>query len=163
MKITIDPFDSKSIGKALKTLREYERDFRAKENLFVRRLSELGVSVAEMGFATADYDGTNDVLIAHTQNGSRAAVIAYGETVGFIEFGTGVRYPKYDSSDIGYTPPPRGSYGKGRGKNPKGWYYVPNEGVAATHTYGNPPAEAMLAARNEMIENITQIAREVWS
>lgn len=162
MKITVDPFDSKSIDKALKSLREYEKSLRAKENELVRRLMEIGVSVAETGFATADYDGTNDVLISWTQNGSRAAVIAYGETVGFIEFGTGVRYPEYDSSEISYTPPPRGSYGKGHGKNPKGWYYVPNEGVSATHTYGNPPAEVFITVRDVMIERITSIAREVF-
>lgn len=161
MKITVDPFDSKSIDKALKSLREYEKSLRAKENELVRRLMEIGVSVAETGFATADYDGTNDVLISWTQNGSRAAVIAYGETVGFIEFGTGVRYPEY-SGGVDYTPPPHGSYGKGRGKNPKGWYYVPNEGVAATHTYGNPPAEVFITVRDVMIERVTQIAREVF-
>ena len=92
MKITINPYDPKSIREAIRTLERYEKDFRAKETEFVRRLKEIGVSVAETGFSMADYDGINDVLIAETQNGPRAAVIAYGETVGFIEFGTGVKF-----------------------------------------------------------------------
>lgn len=162
MKIVIDPFDKKSIDNALKMVQQYKKDFTAKEQEFVRRLTEIGVSVATTGFATADYDGENDVRVTETQNGNRAAVIAYGETVGFIEFGTGVRNPEYNSTGLEYTPPAHGTYGKGRGKSPHGWYFVPMEGVKATHTYGNRPAEAMLTARNEMIDQVTRIAREVW-
>ena len=161
MKITIDPFDKKSINEAVKALKRYEKDFKAKETEFVRRLKEIGVSVATTGFALADYDGVNDVLIAETQNGNRALVIAYGETVGFIEFGTGVKYPEYDSSGLAYTPPPHGSYGKGQGANPNGWWFSQGPGNSR-HTYGNPPAEAMLTARDAMIERVTEIAREVW-
>ena len=162
MKIVINPFDKKSIDAAIQKVKQYEKDFQTKEIEFVRRLKEIGVSVAQTGFATADYDGVNDVLIAETQNGQRAVVIAYGETVGFIEFGTGVKFREYDSSSTEYTPPKHGTYGKGRGKNPHGWFFKQGEGAAARHTYGNPPAEAMLAARDEMIQRVTEIAREVW-
>ena len=161
MRIVIDPFDKKSIDTAVKELVRYKKDFGVKETEFIRRLKELGVSVAEAGFATADYDGLNDVLIAETQSGGRAAIIAYGETVGFIEFGTGVRYPEWDGNGAPYTPPKHGTYGKGKGANPKGWWFSTSPG-SAQHTYGNPPAEAMLTARNAMIERVVQIAREVW-
>jgi hypothetical protein len=162
MKIVIDPFDPKSITAAIRQVNRYEKEFAAKEQEFVRRLKELGVSVATGIFSMADYDGVNDVLIAETQSGSRAAVIAYGETVGFIEFGTGVKFREYDSSGLAYKPPAHGTYGQGKGANPKGWYYKPGEGAAGRHTYGNPPAEAMLTARDTMIEQVTAIAREVW-
>ena len=162
MKIVIDPFDKKSITAAIKQLERYEKEFRAKEEEFVRRLAEIGLSVARTGFALADYDGINDVLLAETQNGSRAAIIAYGETVGFIEFGTGVKFREYDSSSTEFTPPPHGSYGKGKGANPKGWWFKQSDGASARHTYGNPPAEAMLAARDVMVERMTRIAREVF-
>lgn len=162
MKIRIDPFDKKSIANAIKQVEQYKKDFIAKETEFVRRLKELGVSVAEIGFATADYDGVNDVLIAETQNGNRAAVIAYGETVGFIEFGTGIKFREWDNSGMEYTPPAHGTYGKGRGKTPHGWYFNQHEGAGAQHTYGNPPAEAMRTALDRMVESVIQIAREVW-
>ena len=162
MKITIDPFDKKSISAAIKKLNEYEKEFKRKEAEFVSRLKELGVSVATTSFAMADYDGVNDVLIAETQLGTRALVIAYGETVGFIEFGTGIKFREYDSAGLEFTPPPHGSYGKGKGKNPHGWFFNQGEGAAARHTYGNPPAEAVLTARDTMIERVVQIAREVW-
>jgi hypothetical protein len=162
MKISINPFDRKSITEAIKLINQYKKDFVDKEREFIRRLTEIGVSVATVGFSTADYDGENDVLVTETQNGNRAAVIAYGETVGFIEFGTGVRFDEYDSSTTEFKPPAHGTYGKGRGANPKGWYFKPNAGVAGRHTYGNAPAEAMLTARDTMVERIVQVAREVW-
>lgn len=162
MKIRIDPFDKASINEAVRRLQQYEKEFVVKEREFVRRLTEIGVSVAELGFSMADYDGTNDVLIAQTQNGSRAAIIAYGKTVGFIEFGTGVKFKEYDSSSTEFTPPAHGTYGKGRGKNPKGWFFKEYDGGVARRTYGNPPAEAMLTARDVMAQRVAQIAREVW-
>lgn len=162
MKIVIDPLDRKSIDNAIKEVKRYKQEFEAKEKEFVKRLAELGVSVASTGFAMADYDGVNDVQVTMTQSGGSAVVTAFGETVGFIEFGTGVKYPEWDASGMEYTPPKHGTYGKGRGKNPHGWYFKQNDGASARHTYGNPPAEAMRTARDVMVERVIQIAREVW-
>jgi hypothetical protein len=162
MKIVIDPLDPKSISNAIKEVKRYKQEFEAKEKEFVKRLAELGVSVASTGFAMADYDGVNDVQVTMTQSGGSAVVTAFGETVGFIEFGTGVKYPEWDASGMEYTPPKHGTYGKGRGKNPHGWYFKQSDGASARHTYGNPPAEAMRTARDVMVERVIQIAREVW-
>lgn len=162
MKIVIDPFDRKSIENAVKQVNRYRKEFEAKEKEFVRRLGELGVSVASSIYGMADYDGVNDVQVTMQQNGKNVTVIAFGETVGFIEFGTGARYPEWDNSGMEYTPPKHGTYGEGRGKSPHGWFFKMSEGAAAIHTYGNPPAEAMRTARDTMVERVIQIAREVW-
>jgi hypothetical protein len=162
MKIVINPFDQKSIATALAQVQQYKKDFLAKEQEFVRRLAEIGVRVAQAGFATADYDGVNDVSVSMVQTGNGYSVVASGNTVGFIEFGTGVKNPEWDDTDMDYTPPAHGTYGKGQGANPHGWWFKQNEGGKARHTYGNPPAEAMRTARDEMVERVTQIAREVW-
>ena len=162
MKIVINPLDPKSVTAALNQVQQYKKDFLVKEKEFVRRLAEIGVRVAQAGFATADYDGVNDVSVSMVRTGNGYSVVASGETVGFIEFGTGVKYPEWDNADMDYTPPKHGTYGKGQGKNPHGWWFRQNEGSRANHTYGNPPAEAMRTARDEMVERVTQIAREVW-
>lgn len=162
MKIRIDPFDKKSISAAIKQLEQYKRDFAVKEQEFVRRLAEIGVSVATTGFSMADYDGINDVTVRMEQTATGYAVVAEGSTVGFIEFGTGVKFSEWNNTGMEYTPPKHGTYGKGQGKNPHGWYFKQNDGAKARHTYGNPPAEAMLTARERMVESVTQIAREVW-
>lgn len=162
MKIVINPFKKESIDAAIKQLQQYEKDFKRKEQIFIQKLAEIGVSVARSGFAMADYDGVNDVVVSLEQTATGVAVVASGETVGFLEFGTGIKYPEWDNTGMEYTPPAHGTYGKGRGKNPHGWYFKQSDGGAARHTYGNPPAEAMLTARDEMISRVTQIAREVW-
>lgn len=162
MRIVVNPFDGKSVDMALKQIQQYKKDFLEKEQEFVRRLSEIGVSVAQAGFATADYDGVNDVEVRMEKTASGYAVIASGETVGFIEFGTGVKYPEWDNTGMDYTPPAHGTYGKGQGKNPWGWWFKGSDGAVARHTYGNQPAEAMRTARDQMVERVTQIAREVW-
>lgn len=161
MKIKVDPFNKASIDTAIKQVQQYKKDFLAKEELFVKRLGEIGVSVATTGFAVADYDGIKDVTVRLEWNGNKAVIIAEGETVGFIEFGTGIRNPEWDNSGMDYTPPKHGTYGKKRGARPHGWYFKPGEG-AVQHTFGNPPAEAMRTARDVMIERIARIAREVF-
>ncbi len=163
MMIVINPYDPESVKKALREVKQYKKDFLAKEKIFVRRLAEIGVSVASSGFSVADYDGNNDVQVIMHQRGTSASVVAFGETVGFIEFGTGVRFPEWDNTGMEYTPPKHGTYGKGHGAREKGWFFKPNgsEG-AAQHTYGNQPAEAMKTARDVMIAKVMQIAREVW-
>ena len=161
MKIQVNPFDKASVDAAIKQVQEYKKDFLVKEEIFIKRLAEIGVSVATSGFAVADYDGINDVTVRLEWKGNKAVVIAEGETVGFIEFGTGIRNPEWDNSGMAYTPPKHGTYGKKRGARPHGWYFKPGEG-AVQHTFGNYPAEAMRTARDVMLEKITQIAREVW-
>ena len=166
MKITINPFDKNSIAEAEKLVRQYKDEFEVKVTEFTRRLAEIGVHTATTMFAMADVDGMNDAVVSLEKKGSGYAVVASGATVGFIEFGTGVKWRKWtDAGNVDgspYTPPPPGSYGKGQGKNTWGWWFYPNEGAEAQHTYGNPPAEAMLQARDNMVMYVTQIAREVF-
>ena len=131
MKIVVNPFDSKSIETALEQVKRYKKDFLEKEETFIRKLAEIGVRVAKTGFATADYDGVNDVVVTLEQTGNGYSVVAAGDAVGFIEFGTGVRYPEWDNTDMDYTPPKHGTYGKGQGKNPHGWWFKQAEGGRA--------------------------------
>lgn len=162
MKITVNPFDPKSVDEAIEAVAQYKKDFEAKENEFCRRLAEIGVHTATSMFHMADYDGTKDVTVSMKKTPTGYAVIASGKTVGFLEFGTGIRNREWDNTDMDYTPPKHGTYGKGHGAQKYGWWFNPNEGAEAQHTYGNPPAEAMLQARDNMVMYVTQIAREVW-
>ena len=166
MKITINPLDPKSVAAAAKQLEQYWKEFEQKEAEFIRRLAEIGVSVARAGFAMADYDGTKDVVVSLEKTKDGMAVVASGKTVGFIEFGTGIKYPEWvDNNHTNgrpYIPKPHGTYGKKQGMNEYGWWFKESDGAKARHTYGNYPAMAMLSARDEVVDRITQIAREVW-
>lgn len=162
MKITVNPFDKESIDNAIEMIEQYKKDFEAKKAEFIRRLAEVGVQTATSVFHVADYDGTKDVTVYMEDTHTGYAVVAAGKTVGFIEFGAGIRNREWDNTGMDYTPPAHGTYGKGHGKQPYGWWFNPNDGEKAKHTYGNPPAEAMLQARDNMVMYVTQIAREVW-
>lgn len=162
MRIVIDPFDKKSIARAEKLVRQYKEDFERKEQEFLRRLAEIGVQLAGDIYSVADIDGEHEFSVYLQKTESGYSVIAEGRTIGFLEFGTGIRNPEWHGDGLEYTPPPHGSYGKGQGKNPWGWWFKSQEYARAIHTYGNPPAEGMLTARNQMIEQVTAIAREVF-
>ena len=48
--------------------------------------------------------------------------------------------------------------GKGHWDDPNGWWFGDGE-----HTFGNPPAQAMYDAKQEIINAIEQVANEVFN
>jgi hypothetical protein len=172
-RIVIDPLSKDSISAAIKTLNTYKKDFVKKEQEFVRRLAEIGVNTATGIFSIADYDGVKDVTVRMEETANGYAVIADGSTVGFIEFGTGIRHPEHPGF-ADYQQPAHGTYGKGLGANPGWWDYngdpgnkghliTTKSGRTKVRTSGNDPAMAMYEAIISMTEQIATIAREVWS
>lgn len=161
---------AKSIKQAQKDLQKYRSEVNRRITRFVKALADKGVVVARAKFNAAAYDGTKDVSVSVDQDGSHARIIASGETVLFIEFGTGTTYPEHPSGMFAH-----GTYGKGYGdstKYPNGWAYRGEPGTGGKpipgregiyRTKGNPPAEAMWDATTKMAEAIEQTWREVMS
>ena len=161
MKITVNPFDPKSIDVALEQLDKYKKWVQEKEDILRQRLAMLGASVASIEFSRAIYNGTNDVSVRVEDNGKKATIFAEGSAVLFIEFGSGAKYGggHPEAEKYGYGP---GTYsdgpnGKGHWNDPDGWYYAHGQ-----HSFGNPPAMAMLHTRDAIVEQLTKIAREVF-
>ena len=161
MKIVIDPFNPKSISEAIKELDRYKKWVQEKEEILRQRLAELGVSVASLEFNQAVYNGTNDVSVRFEDNGNKATISAEGSAVLFIEFGSGEKYGggHPDAGKFGYGPGTwsDGPNGKGHWDDPNGWYYAHGK-----RSFGNPPAMAMVHARDAILEQLTAIAREVF-
>lgn len=159
MKIVIDPFDKKSISNAERMIRQYSREFDRKVKLLRERLATVGATLASIEFSRAIYNGTNDVSVRVADDGTKATIFAEGSAVAFIEFGSGDRYGHGHpmNGEFGTGP---GTYpsGKGNWNKPGGWWYAHGQ-----HTYGNPPAMAMVHARDAMVEQVTRIAREVFA
>lgn len=152
--------NTKSISKAIKELKAYDKWVQQKTAELTRRLALIGAQEASIRFASAMYDGENDahVSVSRTENGWKIA--AEGKAVCFIEFGAGV----YHNGAEPYPNRPKqvskiGEYGKGRGKQ-KTWVYVDDDGKHFTH--GNPAAMPMWYATKEMEAAVKQIAREVF-
>lgn len=150
---------TKSINSAVKELRQYKQWIEQKEKELRLRLAQLGATVASIQFSRAIYNGTNDVTVRVDDTGSVAVIYAEGESVAFIEFGSGAKY--------GYGHPQAGEFGvgpgthpdgKGHWDDPKGWWYGHGQ-----HSYGNPPAMAMWGAVETITEQVTKIAKEVFS
>lgn len=156
--ITVDPLSRSSIQDAIKELKKYKKWITEKERELRIRLATRGATVASIQFARAIYSGTNDVSVRVDDTGTVAVIYAEGSAVAFIEFGSGAKYGHGHpmNSELGTG---AGTYpdGKGHWNNPNGWWYGHGE-----HTFGNPPAMAMLKARDQMVEEVTQIAREVF-
>lgn len=147
-----------SIKAAMKELRRYKKWVVEKEAELRSRLAMLGATVASIQFSRAIYNGSNDISVRVDNTGSVAVIYAEGETVAFIEFGAGAKYG-YGHPQAGEFGVGPGTYpdGKGHWDNPKGWWYGSGQ-----HSYGNPPAMAMYSAVQEITENVTRIATEVF-
>lgn len=153
---------NKSINSAIKELRNYKIWVETKERELRFRLAQLGATVASIQFSRAIYNGSNDVTVRVDDTGSVAVIYAEGESVAFIEFGSGAKYgyghPQAGEFGVGPGTYSDGPDGKGKWDNPNGWWYGHGQ-----HSYGNPPAMAMYGAVQAITEQITKIAREVFS
>lgn len=156
--ITVDPLSKKSVADAMKELKRYKAWVVEKETLLRNRLAMIGATVASVQFSRAIYNGAADVTVRIDNTGSVAVIYAEGKDVAFIEFGAGAKYGygHPEAAKFGTGP---GTYpdGKGHWNDPKGWWYGNSQ-----HSFGNPPAMAMYDARERMVEQFTQIAREVF-
>ena len=159
--IRIDGLSEATINAAVQELWKYARWVEKKEAELVSKLAERGRRVAEVNFDFAIYDGDNDVNVTVSEDGNSAVIYAKGRTVAFIEFGSGAKdgYGHPMAGQFGFGPGTwsEGDSGKGHWNNPDGWYYKHGE-----KSQGNPPAMAMVTARDTMVEELTQIAREVF-
>ena len=159
--IRINGISEATIESAVQELRRYAEWVERKEAELIAKLAERGRSVASVKFASATYDGTNDVSVRVDATGSVAVIYAEGEAVAFIEFGSGAAmgYGHPDAGKHGLGPGTwsTGESGKGHWDDPNGWYYKHGE-----KSHGNPPAMAMYDAVQTMTAEITSIAREVF-
>lgn len=162
--------NKKSIDNAIKELERYKQELLEKEKRLLEGLANIGVREASIRFTTAMYDGVNDVTVTLDKTGNGYSIVADGDAVAFIEFGSGV----YHNTSEPY-PNPRpegivgiGEYGKGKGKR-RAWYYKGEPGTngelqknGVVKTRGNPASMPMWYATEEMRNSILQIAREVF-
>ncbi len=168
MKITVN---LGNVKEAIDKIQAYKAYMEARNREFLRRLSELGVYVADVSFRHAQYDGTNDVVVVtRWEDDNKVLVVARGRAVTFIEFGTGVVYaddhPK--AAEMGAV---RGGYGDGHGSQRTWGYYgepgtngtsVPGKREDLVLTHGNPASRSMYEAGKAMRDQIMKIAREVY-
>lgn len=170
------------LNEVVSNLQKLQDDLKLKGDELATRLGQLGVRIATMYYAQGVYAGYNDVEVTLDETGKlgTAKIVASGNAVLFIEFGTGITMPdayearaELKSGKVAE----HGKYGHGYGADPNGWYYPATNGLGSNppdgseyadrnqtfiHTYGNPAFPAMYMTRNDLIDSIKRIAREVF-
>lgn len=166
------------VDRAIKILKEYKKSLIAKEEIFVRRLTELGVEVAAMTLAAGQGDSSRDAKfsVSFTVDGnsvegilsitSEPHVLEDGRTyyphLGW-EFGAGIHF------NNGNINPKAHELGLGVGTFPDQkhaledywWYRDENKNLHMSQ--GTEATMPMYKASLEMIQNIEAIAKEVFS
>ena len=155
--VTVNLFDPRDIQIKSDELAAYLDDLEDKANKICERLASIGAVTASLGFARVPYNGTKDVAVSVEPLTNGYAIHARGNAVLFLEFGAGAKHGYGHPEPEGYGP---GTYNPASDnwKNPKGWWFGDGE-----HTYGNPPAQAMFDAKQEIVRAIEQVANEVFN
>lgn len=163
--------DGSGIDEAIRGVEEWKVRLEKGAEKLAQRLASLGATKASFDFSRAFYNGKNDVEVTSEQSGPATWVVrANGESVLFIEFGSGVKYGSGHPEPGEYGP---GTFpGKGHWDDPRGWWYEtddvgngrrnPKTGKIYAHSYGNPPAMAMYHAVREIEAEFQNMVREVF-
>lgn len=144
-----------------KAVQEHKKWLQNRSKMLLERLAQLGATNVSLRFSRAVYSGKKDfsVSVKPFKNGYK--VIVDGESVLFIEFGSGITYGSGhpEASEHGMGP---GTYpdGKGHWNDPNGWY-IPKE-KGGGHTYGNPPAMAVYQTVKDLERELPNIVKEVF-
>lgn len=159
-KITIQ-LSEESTKAAIKEVSRYKKWVDEKTKLLIEKLAIIGAQEASVRFASAMYDGNNDVTVEVSPTDRGWVITASGEAVAFIEFGSGVYHNPGEPYPL---PRPQGivgigEYGKGMGKR-QAWGYYDNGELVITR--GNPAAMPMWYATEEMRREVLRVARDVF-
>lgn len=165
MSITVS-----GISETLNLVERYNNDqgdMAEKIHLVLEKLARIGVSVAWTTYTASDTDGNDYFDVDWYETGENSVcVVARGEQILFLEFGTGARFAQPYPTDEDFKPIFKaGDWSKlhsGKWDNPKGWWYTDNSGNTGNHTYGIPPARGMYEAKKEIRNNVDAVIREVF-
>lgn len=164
-----------SIDAAIAELEKFKKWIEDGTQKLLQLMGEKGVEYATIEYGEALYTGVNDVSVSWEKDGSnRVAVRADGQSVLFIEFGTGIRNQESHPDPLASSYP-HGEYGYGLGGRPGGWRYPEeygegNAGLAwpdekhpgYLHTLGNPANASLYNAMVKVEDEYLALAKEAF-
>lgn len=150
------------IDDALAAISVMQSGLQSKVDEVCRRCAELGLTVSQAVFESANYDGINDVTVEIQETDDGFIVHAYGAATWFIEYGAGLI--GYGHPEVGALGP--GTYpGKGHWSDPKGWW-LPSDVAAEIgklKSHGNAAQMPMYNAKKTIESQLESIVREVFA
>ena len=155
-----------SINDAINELKAYKKELINKNEIFVRRLAELGLNVVNMkvrqSLGDSD-DATSKATFSSSGRLVSAEIHLTGSDVLFIEFGAGIYYNTPGQHPL------EDEFGMGVGTYPGQthafddyWFYTDDFGNTGQISYGTQATMPMYSASIEMYQEVTRIAREVF-
>lgn len=156
----------KSINNAINELKAYKQELIAKNEIFVRRLAELGLNVVDMKVRQSrgdSEDATSKAQFNSMGELMMAEIHLSGDDVLFIEFGAGIYYNQ------GNQHPLANQFGYGVGTYPGQthayndfWFYTDKYGNTSQFSRGTEATMPMYNAVMEIYKQVVDIAREVF-
>lgn len=161
MTINVDLFNTKSIDEAIKRLDDYNKKFVKACDKIEEELARLGAMIVDNNYQMIADSGTYVVDWVQTKDGWMA--IAQGDTVVFLEFGTGILtqdYPHPKSEGLPRIAPGEWSQTEGSGQYIVGvheyWHYRGKKYTGSVATHG------FYFAKKELKERGVQIALGIF-
>lgn len=155
-----------SINNAINEFKAYKKELINKNDIFVRRLVELGLNVVNMkvrqSLGDSD-DATSKAYVDSLGKLVKVEIHLTGSDVLFIEFGAGIYYNTPGQHPL------EDEFGMGVGTYPGQthafddyWFYTDEQGNTGQISYGTQATMPMYSASIEMYQQVVQIAREVF-
>lgn len=160
MKIKINPYSQDSVNEALKKIIQYKQSFEYKVQELISELAKMGERKVDTQFSLITEYEPYDVYCE--MEGNNAIIIAEGENVIFLEFGTGVDVT--DTTDEmeteGLPPIYKGSWseteGTGQFAHYRYWYYN-------GHRYtGTMATQGFYLASKEIRTEAVNVAKRIF-
>lgn len=133
------------------------------EKLLDKMLKE-GEQYAFLGAAAHIYTGVTIDTIMSYREGNHGVLLVGGNAI-WVEFGTGViandyePYPHEKAEELGMNA--IGTYGKGHGSDPNGWWYQGDDGEYH-HTYGIPSDPFFYNTAKMLRKEYARMAKEIF-
>ena len=144
-------------------LEDYARELPQKAQAVLDSMVSKGEAYAFFSLGHIDTGETLNSIIGY-RDGNRGFIVAGGNAI-WIEFGTGVvanagNAPHPKAAELGMSP--WGTFGKGQGANPRGWWYIGDDGLPH-HTYGIPSNRFLYNTAQMLRRQYPDIAKEIFA
>lgn len=159
--ITI-PATPEGFARLQEFLDDYKRYLNESVNLLLESMLDVGELWAINDLGHIDTGETLTTIAAY-RNGNKGVIVAGGAAI-WIEFGTGVvrnadNAPHPKAAELGMSP--WGTFGKGFGSNPNGWWYLGDDGKAH-HTYGIRGNKFLYNTAQYLAKACPEMAKEIF-
>ncbi len=166
-KVITVRLDPGSVNRAIQELKAHKAQLEKDMQTLIDKMCADGADYAINQVGHVDTGETLSSIMGY-RNGNKGVIVAGGNAI-WIEFGTGMTKNAgniHPPTADGWTPAPFGTYGKGHGADPGGWWYPEsgdvNDPGRWIHTYGIQGNQFLYKTALYLQQQYPDMAREVF-